>query len=121
MENNFPENKGIIIQPELERKSLDWLKGNLAHNVANVLLVARMSGSHGKVEYHIESLEQSKKIIEKIKEKVNDAELIAKLDELNAELDKIDIKLPEVDKNLLDSIQKAEDEIEKIIRTKEIK
>lgn len=121
MENNPLENNGIKYNNDLEEKSFDWLKGGLAHNIANVLLIARMSISKGVVEHHIEALNQSKKIIKVIKEKVNDYELMSKLNELNAELERIDLQASEIDKNLINNIEKLETEIEKIIRAKQIK
>jgi len=117
MENNFPENKGINNNNEMEGKSLDWLNGMLSHYVGHFLLGSRV----GESGYHSEALEKSKEVINKIKEKVNNPELISKLDELYAELEKVNLQSSEVDKNLLNSIDKAEDEVENIIRKKEIK
>lgn len=114
------ENNGVNKQSEEEPKSFEWLSGMLAHYVSHFLLL-----SIGAGKYHARTLEQNKEMIAAIKEKVDDTELISKLDELSGELEKVNLQSPEVDKNLLDNIQKIGEKVrrlsEEIIRAKGIK
>ncbi|OGF23361.1 hypothetical protein A3D45_03160 [Candidatus Falkowbacteria bacterium RIFCSPHIGHO2_02_FULL_42_9] len=121
MPEQIPQKSNKPESLEEKPKSFEWLSGMLAHYVGHFLLLSREME-----KYHARHLEKSKEMVKVMRERVDDAglnsvllaDLISALDKLQDELENIDLQSSKVDKSLLDSIQKIENEVDQIIKTK---